>query len=177
MRRTARLAAVASRDLERCRQFIAQCQRTRPLILRRALAAATRSCWPATTWMPCTSPCPRASASTGRFARPRRASTCWSRSRRAATRPTSSEILARLPAERRAVHGRRDVHAQPAARRACARCSTTARASGRSSGSRPSSRFGARGVLPAQHPHPQPAGAARLPGRLGLVQHPLHARG
>jgi len=37
--------------------------------------------------------------------------------------------------------------------------------------------FGAGGVLPGQYPHRQPAGAARLPGRPGLVQPPLHAMG
>ena len=54
-----------------------------PLILPRALAAATKSCWLVTMWMPCTSPCRQGFASHGSSARQKQENTCSWKSRSA----------------------------------------------------------------------------------------------
>ena len=120
------LVAVASRDLERCRRFIAAVPAAHPLRpsaprlrqLRGAAGQRRRGC--------------RVPPPADRVRK------AWAiRAAEAgkhvlvekpvgATAGRRAGDSRRLPAQRRPVHGRRDVHAQPAARRASARSSTTA---------------------------------------------------
>ena len=88
------LSAVASRDIERCRRFIAECQRHAPFDPPPRACGSYEELLPATRWMPCTSPCRPAFARRGSSARPRRESTCWPRSPSAATAGDVREILA-----------------------------------------------------------------------------------
>ena len=173
----ATVTAVASRRLERSRQFVAECQAACPLPSAPAAVGGLRRAAGPVRRRRGLRPAPhRAAEGVGRQgrrsrqARPRREAGRRDRRRR-------SRHARRLRPQPRAAHGRRDVHAQPPPGGPPADARRRGERRPRPPHRRAVQLRRSRGVRAGEHPGRQPARAARLPGRPRLVHHPLRAVG